>query len=1057
MISESPGKNFSGPLKGTSIRTFLTIPILLFMAVTLGWAGYLFIYHEAKTATLFLVSFGLAIVVAWFISGRMAGMMLRLNTAARSFADNDSTGMIAFEGVRELNELTDCFNTLANRLRSGIDTLERKAAEQAATISSIHQESTRLEREHRHIFQHHSDGLVVTDMDGRFLRCNPAYEAMTGYTIEELNNRSIQDITPQVWHDFESALILKEVLDQGFSRTYEKEYIRKDGTFFPVELSAHLFRDDSGAPAGMWALVRDISDRKLAEQALRKGERLYMDIVELLPDATFAIDLEGRVIAWNRAMEIMTGVLKEEMLGKGDFAYAVPFYGKRRPILIDLVLLPDDDTSKLYSLFEKKGETLFAEAYVPMTYQGKGAFLWAKASPLSDAKGNRLGAVQSLRDITVYRLTEENLKQTRDYLENVLQNSPDPIGIVDEHGRFVKWNSMATETFGFTFEEMRGRPAFDIYADETELHAMLTELRTRGAARDLEMRLKRRDGGIVPVELSISLLKADDGRTLGSVCVARDLSEQKKLLKALRSTNEQLLREIADRKKAELALIESENTYRAIFENTGTAMVILEEDSTVALANAQCEKLSGYSRKEIAGKMSWTEFIAPDDLQGMREFSAWLRQGPEVIPAQREFNLITRQGHIRNILATVGMIPGSRRSVASLLDMTAHKRMEEDLLRVQKLESIGILAGGIAHDFNNLLGIILGNISLARMNMDPDSQPFKALKEAEKVVHDSKFLTQQLITFSRGGSPVRKLESIQAMLEGTVSLALAGSDMKCQIHTDSPLWHVNCDLEQMRQILMTLLMNARDAMPEGGVVEVEAANLHLEEGMILSLKGGNYVRISIKDHGKGIPEAHLTKIFDPYFSTKERGAQKGMGLGLAIAYSVVKRHEGHMTVASQKGVGTTFQIYLPAIESSPAKPHESDRHQTDGKARVLFMDDEGMFRDLGVRMLNILGYEVESAGDGTEAIQMFRSAKESGKAFDVVILDLSVRDGMGAKEAIRELIRIEPSVKAIVSSGSSEDPVLSRFEASGFVGALRKPYAIGELREALTNALAKRT
>jgi PAS domain S-box-containing protein len=1046
---------FSGAIQRTSLRTFMTVPFILLIAAAVGLTECLSLLSGTKAIVLCLVVLGVATIAGFLVLGRIANPILRLNAAAKSFAGGELTSTIAVEGPRELCELANSFNTMAARLREHIDNLEQKVAERTARIATVNQALARSEKEHRELFEHLRDAFVSTTMDGKFSKCNAAFEQMVGYSLEELRSMTQEDITPRKWHDFESGVILEEILDHGYSKIYEKEIIRNGGAVIPVELHNHLLRDDHDKPIGMWALVRDISDRKLAEEALRESERFYMGIIEFLPDATFVIDLGGKVIAWNRAIEDMTGVLKKDMVGKGEFAYAVPFYGKSRPILIDLVFHTDKEASQSYDLFEKKGDTLYAEAHVPMTCQRKGACLWAKASPLFDANGKLIGAIQSIRDITDYRLAEENLKQTRDYLENVLENSPDAVGIVNEHGRFLKWNRVATEIFGYTFEEIQGKLSFDLYTDQVELREMLTELRSKGFVKNREMQLKRRDGGIVPVELSLSLLKADGGSSAGSVCVARDLSDQKKLLNALRTTNEQLVQEIAERKKAEEALGESENTYRAIFENTGTATVILEEDTTISLANAQYEKLSGYSIEEIEGNMSWTEFVADGDMKRMREFHAQRRLDPESAPAQYEFNFVDRQGDVRNVLLTVGMIPGTNRSVASLLDITELRKMEEELVRAQKLESVGILAGGLAHDFNNLLGIILGNISLAQMDMSPATQIFKALKAAEKAVCDSRALTQQLITFSLGGAPVRRIESIQEILEGAVNLALAGSNLRCEFRSNEDLWRINCDSEQIRQVLMSLLMNAREAMPEGGIIEVAATNLQLPEGEILSLKGGKYVRISLTDHGTGIPEAHLGRIFDPYFSTKERGTQKGMGLGLTIAYSIVKRHEGHISVISQEGTGTTFHIYLPAFESSLAKKVDWEERPELGKGRVLFMDDEDMFRELATRMLSFIGYEVELAKDGAEAIRLFQSGRGSGKPFDVVILDLTVPGGMGGKEAIRELVRIDPSVKAIVSSGHAEDPVISNFEAFGFVAVLRKPYHLRDLRELLKDVMAR--
>ena len=345
---------------------------------------------------------------------------------------------------------------------------------------------------------------------------------------------------------------------------------RTDGRSIWVSINSRAIRDGDGNTLRYEGTVDDITRRKRAEEALRESERHLADILEFFPDPTVVIDATGKVTAWNRAMEGLTGVPKEEIVGKGDFAYAVPLYGEPRPILIDLVLKSDSEIEEQYHDVEKKGDILYAETFAPMSYQGKGAYIWGKASPLFDTERNRIGAIESFRDMTEYRVAERNLMQTKDYLENVLENSPDAIGIVDERGRFIKWNRMAAKIFGFNFEEMEGKPAFDLYADADERNEMINKLRSEGSIKSHEMRMKTKDGGIVPVELSLSQLKTFDGKTLGSVCVARDLSDQKKLLNALKETNEQLVKEITERTRIGKALSEAKETAEALNSRTRT-------------------------------------------------------------------------------------------------------------------------------------------------------------------------------------------------------------------------------------------------------------------------------------------------------------------------------------------------------------------------------------------------------------------------------------------------------------------------------------------------------
>ena len=373
--------------------------------------------------------------------------------------------------------------------------------------------------------------------------------------------------------------------------------------------------------------------------------------------------------------------------------------------------------------------------------------------------------------------------------------------------------------------------------------------------------------------------------------------------------------------------------------------------------------------------------------------------------------------------------------------------MEEELLRNQKLESLGVLAGGIAHDFNNILTTIIGNVSMAKDQVRPEDEIFDLLKESEMASTRAQTLTKQLLTFAKGGAPVKETASIKAILKESSSFVLRGSKSGCEFSIAEDLWSAEVDVGQISQVINNVVINADQAMPEGGIIQVAAENLIIKDKHGLPVKAGKYVRISIKDQGVGIAEKHFLNIFDPYFTTKHAGS----GLGLATTYSIIKRHNGHIKVESQLGHGTTFHIYLPASEKTVSEKEELKLIK--GQGRILVMDDEASLRKMVWRMLEHLGYEAEFAKDGAEAIRMYKEAQASEKPYDAVILDLTVPGKMGGKKAINKLLEIDPKVKAIVSSGYSNDPVLANFQEYGFKGMMPKPFEPRSLGKVLHEVL----
>lgn len=398
------------------------------------------------------------------------------------------------------------------------------------------------------------------------------------------------------------------------------------------------------------------------------------------------------------------------------------------------------------------------------------------------------------------------------------------------------------------------------------------------------------------------------------------------------------------------------------------------------------------------------------------------------------------------------------RAVHIVRDITHQKKMEGELQKSQKLESIGTLAGGIAHDFNNLLLGILGNIELSKLQATPENKLYKNLISAENACGRAKQLTQQFITFSKGGAPAKKIGSVEKMIQDSVNLALAGSNLKNELSVSEDLWSVEFDEDQMKQAVNELLSNANEAMPEGGTVYISVKNVNINENSCrvgMPVVEGRYVQLVIRDNGTGIHKNDLAKIFDPYFSTKPRGTQKGMGLGLTTTYSIIKSHGGYIDIKSKPGLGTTVKVYLPVADPKKGPEILPDVEPILGPATILFMDDDEMVKEIAGQILSLSGHDVIFAKDGLEAVDLYQQAMESEHPFDAVVLDLTVRGGMGGKEAMKRLMEIDPQVKAIVSSGYSDDPVVTDFRKYGFSSVAIKPYNVEILNKAIHDVLAK--
>ncbi|MFW6108293.1 MAG: ATP-binding protein, partial [bacterium] len=376
------------------------------------------------------------------------------------------------------------------------------------------------------------------------------------------------------------------------------------------------------------------------------------------------------------------------------------------------------------------------------------------------------------------------------------------------------------------------------------------------------------------------------------------------------------------------------------------------------------------------------------------------------------------------------------------------RRAEEEMRRAERLESLGVLAGGIAHDFSNLLTGILGSLTRARKSLLDTPQVAESLVNAEHAARRARGITRQLLALSTGGAPVKTLAPIGDMVRETAAFALSGSNCRCQLDVADDLWAVEADVDQLSQVVQNLVINADQAMPDGGVIEVTARNVPPDEPG--PLRGTRHVELVVRDHGTGIPPRDQARIFDPYFTTK----QAGSGLGLAVAHSVVRKHGGRIRVDSQVGAGSTFRVQLPASEAPPPGPPREVPPAERRPGRILVMDDEPVVRKSARWLLADLGYEVTCAADGAAAVELYQQGLDAGRPFDIAILDLTVPGGMGGLECLRRLRAVAPDVTAIVCSGYSTEPVMADFRRHGFRGVILKPFELEDLDAELQRLLA---
>lgn len=515
--------------------------------------------------------------------------------------------------------------------------------------------------------------------------------------------------------------------------------------------------------------------------------------------------------------------------------------------------------------------------------------------------------------------------------------------------------------------------------------------------------------------------------------------------------------DISKNKQAEAELLAEKEQLAVTLRSIGDGVITTDISGNIVLVNKVAENLTGWNSKEATGRPLEEVFhIINERTREVCEnpVTKVLSRG-QIIALANHTALIAKDGTERSIADSGAPILDAESQIVGVVlvfrDVTDQLKTEKELLKVKKLESVGVLAGGIAHDFNNILAAILGNINLAALDSSILPETKTLLDEAEKASLRAKELTQQLLTFAKGGEPVKETASLESVIKDSADFVLHGDKVACSYNIPEDLWLVDIDKGQMSQVIQNIVINASHAMPAGGIIQIRCENIdHVQTKEINLPRDKKFVRVVITDSGIGIPANVVGKIFDPYFSTK----QEGSGLGLAISHSIIMKHDSHITVKSTPGTGTTFTIYLPVSAHRNEQKQSEERIVADkGKVKIMVMDDDEMVRDVAQSMLSQMGHEVVLVQDGIEALKVYKEESNCDEPIDIVIMDLTIPGGMGGKDAVKEILSFDPKAKVIVSSGYSNDPIMANCQKYGFCASIVKPYQLQEFTRAINQVI----
>ncbi len=852
------------------------------------------------------------------------------------------------------------------------------------------------------------DPLVTISTEGKITDVNKATEEATGFSREKLIGSDFCDYFTE---PEKARQGYQEVFTKGFVRDYPLAIRHKSGRITHVLYNATVYRNEEGAIKGIFAAARDVTERKQAEDKIHAASLYSRSLIESSLDPLVTISTEGKITDVNQATELVTGCSRDQLIGS-DFS--------------DYFTEPTE---------ARKGyQKVFTEGFVrdyPLAIRhksGKITHVLYNASVYKNEEGKIQGVFAAARDVTERKLAEEKLRAVSLYSRSLIEASLDPLVTINPDGKITDVNKSTEEVTGYSREQLIGSDFSDYFTEPDKARAGYTKVFTTGYVRDYPLAIRHKSGKITDVLYNASTYRNEQDEIQGVFAAARDITERKQA-------------EMRIREQAEL------------LDQAHDAISVRDLDNKILYWSKGAERLYGWTAYEALGKRANDLYYKEETVTSAEARKIVIENGQW----SGELRQVTKNGHNLIVDSHYTLIPdneGKPKAIFSIgTDVTEKKQLESQILRAQRMESIGTLAAGIAHDLNNVLTPILMSLQLLR-NESINQENNKTIDVLEKSAKRGADLVRQVLMFARGVEGQRQLVNVKSLVSEIEKIVRETFPKSIEIESEiNPnLSAISGDITQLHQVIMNLCVNSRDAMPNGGTLKIHAENVTIDEAYArvhMEAKQGQYVVVTVSDNGIGIPTEFREKIFEPFFTTKERG--KGTGLGLSTASAIVRSHGGFINLYSELRKGSTFKVYLPALVSKTETQDNSSKIITikQGQGQlILVVDDEVSICEITRNVLETNGYTVLVANDGAEAMALYTQNQDKIK---LVLMDMAmpIMDGYAA---IRALRRINPMLKIIAASGLSENGKLANVH--GFVNTfIAKPYTAERLLKIIDEIL----